>query len=146
MDNHPEVISRLKFIGKIQKGDKLNTRRMFVQPTGWITSLNRTVWNQDNRLNTLSFVQETVRRAFDLLDIYDKKKEGKEENNIITENIVKDLHYSTNGLINLKSTYCHDIKFCCDMDTLLELIKAKLPIIEENESEAEEKQSKVKQN
>lgn len=124
MDNHPEIIARLKFIGKLQKGDKINTRRMFVQSNGLITRLNRTFWNQDNRANGLSFVQETVRRAFDLLDLYDKS--GSEEKLSLRENMVKDIQTSIHGLNNLKTTYCEDVKFGCDIDALLLIITAKL--------------------
>tara|TARA_Y100000389_G_scaffold193698_1_gene222755 strand:+ start:2474 stop:2947 length:474 start_codon:yes stop_codon:yes gene_type:complete len=124
MDNHPEIISRLKFIGKLQKGDKINTRKMFVQSEGIITKLVRTLIRQDNRLNTLSFVQETIRRSFDLLEIYHKSSEMKFQR--LYQNMIKDLQDSVNGINNLKNTYCDDIKFCCDMDTLLQLIIAKL--------------------
>lgn len=124
MDNQPEIISRLKFIGKLKKGDKINTRNMFVQSDGMITRLVRTFINQDNRLNTLSFVQETIRRSFDLLEKYDESSDKKCEK--LKENIINDLQNSTNGINNLKNTYCGDVKFCCDMDTLLQLILAKL--------------------
>jgi hypothetical protein len=124
MDNHPETIARLKFIGKLQKGDKINTRRMFVQSNGLITRLNRTFWNQDNRANGLSFVQETVRRAFDLLELYDKS--GKDHDKSLRESMVKDIQTSMHGLNNLKSTYCDDVKFGCDIDALLLIISAKI--------------------
>lgn len=124
MDNHPEIIARLKFIGKLQKGDKINTRRMFVQSNGLITRLNRTFWNQDNRANGLSFVQETVRRAFDLLDVY--YNSGSDEYLSLRENMVKDIQNSIHGLNNLKTTYCEDVKFGCDIDALLLIITAKL--------------------
>lgn len=124
MDNHPETIARLKFISKLQKGEKINTRRMFVQSNGLITRLNRTFWNQDNRYNGLSFVQDTIRRAFDLIDVYDKS--GTTPNASLRENLVKDIQTSIHGLNNLKITYCEDIKFGCDIDTLLLIIMAKL--------------------
>ena len=124
MDNHPEIIARLKFIGKLQKGDKINTRRMFVQSNGLVTRLNRTFWNQDNRSNGLSFVQDTVRRAFDLLELYTKS--GAVPDLALRENMVKDIQTSIHGLNNLKTTYCEDIKFGCDIDALLLIITAKL--------------------
>ena len=145
MDNHPEIIARLKFIGKLQKGDKINTRRMFVQSDGLVTKFVRTFWQQDNRSNGLSFVQETVRRAFELLDTYEKSRYAQDRS--LKENIIKDMVDSINGLNNLKSTYCHDVKFGCDVDALLLLITAKLgydvvnadkkgPLIEEISSTA----------
>jgi hypothetical protein len=41
-------------------------------------------------------------------------------------NIISDLKNSKNGLNNLKETYTLDIKFVCDLDTLLQTIDAKL--------------------
>ena len=124
MDNHPETISRLKFIGKLKKGDKINTRRMFVQSNGFVTRINRTFWNQDNRHNGLSFIQETLRSSFTLLDTYDET--GSSPNISLRENMVKDIRTSIHGLTNLKMTYCDDVKFGCDIDALLLIITAKL--------------------
>ena len=42
------------------------------------------------------------------------------------KNLVEDLKNSKKGLMNLKETYNLDIKFCCDIDTLLQMIDAKL--------------------
>jgi len=92
MDSNQEIISRLKFIGRIKKGEKINTRHMYVQPDGLGTSFSRTFVYQDNRGNALNFVQMNA--------------------------IV--------GLTNLKFTYINDVKFCCDMDTLLENVKARI--------------------
>jgi len=124
MDNNQEITSRLKFIGKIKKSEKVNTRHMFVQQTGLITSFNRTFFNQDNRSNTLNFIQETTSRAFELLITYERS--DNEADKILASHLLKDLGTSCAGLTNLKATYIDDTKFCCDMDTLLEVINARL--------------------
>ena len=36
------------------------------------------------------------------------------------------LKSSKSGLLNLKETYSYDIKFCCEIDVLLEMVEAKL--------------------
>jgi hypothetical protein len=41
-------------------------------------------------------------------------------------NLISDLRNSKNGLNNLKETYNLDVKFVCDLDTLLQTIDAKL--------------------
>ena len=124
MDNNPEVIARIKFIGRLQKGEKINTRRYVVQSDGLITNFIRTFWEQDNRSNTLSFLQETIRSAFRLLEQFDKAntKESLALKNLLSQ----DLKSVITGLANLKFTYVKDIKFCCDVDTLLELVVTKL--------------------
>jgi len=96
MDSNQEITSKLKFIGKLKKGEKVNTRHMYTQPDGLSTSIIRTFIYQDNRGNVLNFCQETISRAFELLVTYER------------------------------STYIEDTKFCCDMDTLLQIINARL--------------------
>lgn len=124
MDNNPEVIARIKFIGRLQKGEKINTRRYVVQSDGLITRLIRTFWEQDNRSNTLSFLQETIRSAFRLLEQFERS--NTKENLSLKNLLLHDLKSVVTGLANLKFTYVKDIKFCCDVDTLLELVVTKL--------------------
>jgi hypothetical protein len=124
MDNNPEVIARIKFIGRLQKGEKINTRRYVVQSDGLITRLIRTFWEQDNRSNTLSFLQETIRSAFRLLEQFDKA--NTKESLSLKNLLLQDLKSVVTGLANIKFTYVKDVKFCCDVDTLLELVVTKL--------------------
>jgi len=124
MESNKEIISRLKFIGRLQKGEKINVRRMFVQQDGYITAISRALINQDNRNNTLSFVQNTITRAFELVALYERSE--KESDHVMCSHLIKDLHNCKDGLSNLKDTYISDIKFCCDMDTFLQVIDAKL--------------------
>lgn len=121
MESNQEIISRLKFIGKIKKKEKLNTRHMYVQPSGFTTSLIRTFWDQDNRGNTLSFVQDTINRSFELLVTYERNQD-----NTLMDHLLTDMSNSLTGIYNLKDTYIDDTKFCCDLDALIEHTKAKL--------------------
>ena len=123
MESNKEVISKLKFIGKLQKGEKINIRLLYVQQDGVITQFIRT-FLQDNRSKTLSFIQDTINKSFDLITYYDKSSRLSER--IMSNNLIEDLKRSKNGLVNLKDTYCDDVKFCCDLETLLQLIDAKL--------------------
>jgi hypothetical protein len=124
MDSNQEIISKLKFIGKIKKGEKINTRHMYVQPDGLSTSIIRTFIYQDNRGNVLNFCQETISRAFELLVTYERSEKNTEQ--VLFGHLLTDLQHATNGLANLKFTYIADTKFCCDMDTLLQIITARL--------------------
>lgn len=135
MESDKEVISRLKFIGKVQKGDKINVKYMFVQPEGIVTRLSRTLINQDNRNNTLNFLRSTVTRTFEIISTYSSST--KESHRHICSHIIKDLQQSKIGLINLKDTYISDIKFTCDIDTLIQEIDAKLKEIEPIENKEE---------
>ena len=114
MDSNQEIISKLKFIGKIKKGEKINTRHMYVQPDGLSTSIIRTFIYQDNRGNVLNFCQETISRAFELLVTYERSEKNTEQ--VLFGHLLTDLQHATNGLANLKFTYIADTKFCCDID------------------------------
>ena len=123
MDINKETISRLKFIGKIQIGDKVNLRYMYIQPDGLLTQISRSLL-QDNRNKTLSFLQDTINKTFEILKCYERTKKNSDK--IMCLNLINDLKNSKNGLNNLKETYATDIKFICDLDTLLQTIDAKL--------------------
>jgi hypothetical protein len=119
-------ISRLKFIGKIKKGDKVNIKDMYVQPNNIITKINRSFVNVDNRNNTLSFILETIKKSFDeLLNHLNRSKDNLFDLNIST-NMVLDLENSKVGLVNLKDTYNDDLMFCCKIDTIIQDIDARL--------------------
>ena len=123
MESNKETISRLKFIGKIQIGDKVNLKSMYIQPDGLITQLLRSI-NQDNRSKTLIFLQDTISKTFEILKCYEASKKYSDQ--IMCANIISDLQNSKSGLNNLKETYTQDVKFVCDLDTLLQTIDAKL--------------------
>ena len=124
MDSNKEIVSRLKFIGRIQKGEKINTRHMYVQQDGFTTMISRTFLNQDNRANCLSFIQDTISKAFELLSLYERS--DRDSDMMICLNIVNDIQNAKVGINNIKDTYMIDIKFTCDLDTLLEFIDARL--------------------
>jgi hypothetical protein len=124
MNTEQEIVSSLKFIGKVKKGEKINTHHMYVQPEGIFTNLKRTFWIRDNRNNTLTFIQDTISRSFELLLTYERSE--KEIQKLLAEKIVKDLRIASISLQNFQSTYFDDTKFCCDIDTIIEHISAKL--------------------
>jgi hypothetical protein len=123
MENNKEIFSRLKFIGKIQIGEKINLKYLLLQEDGLITQLTRTLF-QDNRNKTLIFLNDTINKSFELIKCYEKSKKVSEK--ILCTNLITDLRNSKNGLHNLKETYASDLKFICDIDCLLQLIDAKL--------------------
>tara|TARA_R110002111_G_scaffold193016_1_gene259079 strand:- start:323 stop:811 length:489 start_codon:yes stop_codon:yes gene_type:complete len=121
MQNNEEIISRLKFIGLIEKDEKINIRYVSKQQNNWITSISRTAIYPDSRKNTLKFVQNIIERTFEIIDQHIVK------NKILDcKNVILDLVKSKNGLQNLKHTYSDDTKFCCDMDVLIQKVCAKI--------------------
>lgn len=122
MEDH-SIFSKLKFISRLQVGDKINTKYLYIQKDCIITKLSRMFYDE-NRKNTLNFIHNTVNRAFEILTIYDSG--GKEQHRPICIILVNDLLKCRSGLLNIKETYLTDIKFSCDVDTILELINTKL--------------------
>lgn len=119
-------ISRLKFIGKIKKGEKINIKDMYVQPNNIITKINRSFVNVDNRNNTLSFILETIKKSFDELISHLNKSDNNLFDYNISTNMISDLENSKVGLLNLKDTYNDDLMFCCKVDTIIQDIDARL--------------------
>lgn len=127
MDVNDEVISRLKFIGKINPGEKISVKGMYVQSEGWITSIARTVFTHDSRDSTMSFLNTAVKKGFDLLKMYHdncKGDRGRTFDQTMFSNILADMCSAVRGLNNLKVTYETDRMFCCKLDTLIQEINA----------------------
>jgi len=126
MDANKEVISRLKFISRINKSEKINVRTayFFVQQDDLPTRLSRTFYNKDNRGNALNFIRDTVERSFMIISSHISSDRPSER--LMCINIMGDLKKAKNGISNLKETYITDIMFCCEMDTILQEIDAKL--------------------
>jgi hypothetical protein len=125
-------ISRLKFIGKIKKGEKINVKDMAVQPNNMYTKIHRSLVIVDNRNNTLSFILDTIKKSFEeLLGHLQKSQDNLFDLNIST-NMIQDLENSKTGLNNLKDTYLDDLMFCCKIDTIIQDIDARLEEIKSN--------------
>ena len=73
-DESREVVKFLKFISKIQKGEKINIYGMFTQSEGIVTSFSRTFINRDNRQNTLNFIEKNINNGISLIDKYIESK------------------------------------------------------------------------
>jgi hypothetical protein len=117
MENHEEVISRLKFIGRIEKEEKINVRHVNKQPNTIITKIYRSFVYPDNRWNSLKFIKDVILRSFEIIE-----RNIHQGNLDICKSILSDLLRARQGIINLKYTYNDDTKFCCDMDVIIETI------------------------
>ena len=123
-NDNKEIISRLKFIGKIGKNEKINTKFLYVQSSSFFTTISRTIFNQDNRANALNLVSNTVNRIFEIINTYTVSK--KDHDQFLCAHIINDLKLSKNGIHNLKETYLSDLKFTCDIDVIIQNIDSKL--------------------
>lgn len=126
MENNEEVIARLKFIGHIEKDEKINVRHVNKQPNTIFTKISRSIIYPDNRTNSLKFVRDIILRTFDIIERLLHNQEI-----LVCKSLIQDLSKSKQGLLNLKYTYNEDTKFCCDIDVLIEQISSKITNIKE---------------
>ncbi len=125
-----DILSKLKFIGKIKKEEKICVKNMSIQQNNIFTRLSRSFIVVDSRENTLNFLSHTIKRSFELLSLHMTGKTLFDKS--MTEHIMIDLENSKQGLSNLKSTYIHDLMFCCKIDTLIQEIDARLEELKTN--------------
>ena len=129
--NTSDVISKLKFIGKIQKGEKINVRYLCVQPNNWFTSIVRTLFNTDNRANAFNFVESIINRSFEIVN-YNRVSFSTVSRQVV-QNILLDLKQAVIGISNMKDTYEFDVMYCCKLDTLIQSINSRIGEIEKTD-------------
>jgi hypothetical protein len=128
MNTNEDIIPKLKFISRLNKGDKINVKNLYIQPNNFINKISRSFIHVDDRTNTLFFVNNTIKKGFELFLQHIENKNSFDH--ILCQNILIDLKNSINGLLNLKETYGDDIMFICKIDALIEEIEARLIEIE----------------
>ena len=121
-DSRQDVITKLKFLSRVAKGQKINVKDMTLQDESWVTSASRSIWNIDNRNNTMTFIQNTITTAFNMITLLLKSETVGDRQ--ICKTIVSDIVASKSGIKNLKSTYADDTYFCCGVDTYVQMIEA----------------------
>lgn len=123
METTHEVITRLKFIGLIKKGEKISVKSLSVHQTSMVTSFWR-MFNQESRETTLDFLTSTINRAFEIIQLCISS--SKASDRTLCKNLCEDLIKSSSGLINLQTTYADDRLFWCHIQTLIQAIEVKL--------------------
>lgn len=135
MDSSLEIISKLKFIGKLKPGDKIDTKSFYaLQGNTWYTSIYRAIV-QDSRAQTLLFLLSTINKSFEILTQYIVS--SKESERVVAENIIQDLKDGLNGLTSLQETYSTDVYFCCETETLKQRINSKLSELKYSKPDAQ---------
>ena len=132
-DSRQEIIAKLKFLSRVSKGQKINVKDMILQDEDWKTKVSRTVWNIDNRNNTMSFIQNTITSAFNLISLLIKSESVGDKQ--ICNTIIVDIIASKRGINALKSTYQEDTFFCCGVDTYIQMIEAHISELRDKHSE-----------
>lgn len=126
-----DITARLKFISRLNKGDKINVKNMFIQQQhSWFDKLSRSFYHVDDRSNTLVLLNETICDSLELFNTYIQIPNDA-YSQIQARNLIMDMRSTKKGMINLKDTYSDDVMFVCQIDALIEDTEAKLDEIRE---------------
>jgi len=118
-----ETLTRLKFIGTLETGEKLDVRNLKIESNTIITPIKRMFFGE-GREATFAFIYSTIERSFAIL--YSLAATDKVSDSMLAANILVDMNKATVGLINLQSTYKDDKMFVCNVETLMQTIQAKM--------------------
>ena len=118
-----EILTRIKFIGTINSGEKLDTRNMKIENNTILTPFKRMVFGE-GRDTTFQFLHHTIERAFIIM--HSLANTDKISDKMCCSNIMKDLDKATIGLRNMQHTYKDDKMFVCNLETLIETIEARM--------------------
>lgn len=118
-----EILTRLKFIGTIEAGEKLDVRNLKIESNTIITPIKRMFFGE-GRDATYAFTYTTIERSFAIL--YSLAATDKVSDSLLCANILHDMNKAINGLNNMQTTYKDDKMFVCNIETLIQTIQAKM--------------------
>lgn len=124
-NEYKDVVTRLKFISKIQAGEKINTKHyLAIVNDDWLTAVLRKFYNFESRSQSISFINDTITAAFTMIDKI--KTMGNDSHQIdstnILHNLFRDLFHAKIGITNLIKTYKTDKIIVCQLETVIENI------------------------
>lgn len=122
-DSITEVITRIKLIGSIKDGEKLNVKNMTIQNKSLWTSITRAFY-QENRDDTTCFISSSINRGFEIID--SKLTSTSTADKLLCRKCIVDIRESTIGIKNLQNTYFYDRRVCCLLQTIIERINNQL--------------------
>jgi len=118
------VLSGLKFIGKIRKNEKINTKTLTLQDnSSWLTGFFRLLTVQ-NRAKTMLYIRDIIDKSFNIVDIYSSSSDVRKQR--MGSYIKKDIDGCIPGLKNLQDTYSDDVMFTCRLESCILDIKLRL--------------------
>lgn len=119
-----EVLTRLKFIGTIQPGEKLNVSRLRIEdPASYIAPIMR-YFSNESRQETYNFVYGIIEQAFTIL--FTLAPSTKISDGMVCNNILQDLNQALQGVKSLQETYRDDKMFVCELETLIQAVESKI--------------------
>ena len=119
-----EIVSRLKFIGRLKKGERIDVSSMNVLRPSIFTSLYRTFVHRENRQCTLHFIRDTFSSAFEAVEELEDSTRDKDKQRL--RSTLADIRGAIPGIRSIQCTYSGDSKFCCDLETVEQFVTSKL--------------------
>jgi hypothetical protein len=123
LEENNEIISNLKFIGKIKAGEQINIDTLSICSRNLFSGFYRSIYGE-SRDKTFHFFSLTIKRAFEKIQAY--MNSDRISDKMLCKNLIQNLYLSIEGLNNLKETYKDDRGFLCDLETLIENIQLRL--------------------
>jgi hypothetical protein len=123
-DSRRQVLTRLKFIGRLQPHDKIDLRTLRVESNSIMTPLKRLFVTGDSRETTLNFFSSTIDRSFEIIAAHINSSNVSER--IFCANVIQDLIASVKGLRATQGTYADDNYTVCEIDVLIQTVQAKI--------------------
>jgi hypothetical protein len=127
-------MTRLKFIGLIKAGEKIDTRNLSAGSQSKFNSLWRW-WNTESRSDTLNFLTETINRSFEIIQLSLSNPQSDKK---LCKIMIDDIGKAVFGILNIQETYIknyNDRIFWCDLQTLIQCIDLKLKNLKETHSD-----------
>lgn len=119
-----DIVSKLCFLAKIQKDEKVDVSHLSLQLDTWWTMFLRTVSREQSRERTLTFIREITD---DALEMCARCLQSKENFHIKMGNaILNKLIESKEGICNLLHTYENDKMFIAKLETLILILDTKI--------------------
>lgn len=127
-----DVISKLRFISKVKRGEKLNVKEFFVRDNDDITQrMIRTFRNRllyedgENKAATLTFFSKVTDTALNLICFYRRQTDNTFNNNI-AKMLTENLEDALNGMEATIKTYETDRIFSSQLETMIATLKLRL--------------------
>jgi hypothetical protein len=107
-----DIISKLKFIGTIRKGEKISVKNLYIQKNNIFTQLHRTFLGREDREATLNFIITILEATYALYLA--------ELDTAIKKYMIIDIKNARDGIINLTQTYAIDNMYTCRLNFILQ--------------------------
>jgi len=118
-----KISSQLKFISKLEPGQKISVNSQYIQNNTYYTSMVRYLTGE-SREKVYEYICDVIKDSFSVLDSLSDSSNTYDIE--ICKNIIGDLINLKPGLANLKTTYRKDKNYVSKMETLVQNLNVKI--------------------